>query len=249
MKRKGVKLNHRDRELFNYLYEVKVATASQITRDIYKGLTKTVVYRRLKKLIGQQYLVRTHYFDKTRAISVYSLSKSSLRRFVLGRDDKYKIKRCLSDSIEHDVILNDIRHLFLSLQEVDDYLSENILHSDASFVTTEELQPFKNVSPDGVILLRKKGKVFHIAIEYEHTLKYSSRYRSLFFRYYLESDIPHVFYICRDKKILQRVSRVEKGSVERGREKVLFTTLDDLFSNPKYLKLALPNDQREIHIS
>lgn len=249
MKRKGMMLNHRDRELFNYLYEVKVATASQLTRDIYKGLTKTVVYRRLKKLIGMKYLARNHYFNKTRPISVYSLSKSSLRRFILGKEDKQKIKRCLSDSIEHDVVLNDIRHLFLNLQEVEDYLSENTLHSDASFATTEKLKPFKWFSPDGVVLIRKKEDVFYFALEYEHTLKYSSRYESLFSKYHRESNILCIFYICRDKKILQRVSNVERGCKRKGREKFFFTTLDDLFSNPKYLKLPLPNDKGEIHIT
>ena len=240
-----VVLGTRDRELFNYLYEVKVATTSQIGRDVFKNVTKTVIYRRLKKLIDKKFLVRVSFFNGKRAISAFSLSKTGLRKFILdGERDDYKIKRCLSDSIEHDIILNDIRHLFLGLNQVEDYFSENVLTSGISLGEKEkweQIKELKELSPDGIVLVRRNGKLFFVGVEYEHCLKYSFRYRSLFYRYHT-SRATAVFYICRDKKILKRVIRRESEcSQRRQNKKVLFATLEELFSNPKKLTFQSSN--------
>ena len=234
---KTVVIGYRDRELFSYLYEVKVATASQINRDIFPGLTKAVVYRRLKKLIYMKHLKRCLYFNGERAISGYSLSKAGLLKFILHNRDDHTLKRCLSDSIEHDIILGDIRHLFLNCEQTTDYLTENAFSSSASFVNTEELKQFKSVRPDGVAIVQK-GKRFHIAVEYENTLKYSHRYSDLFWRYHFSENIAAVIYICRDKKVLKRVMAVEKKCRENKQSKVYFITLDGLFSNRQCLSFT-----------
>lgn len=227
---KTVVIGHRDRELFNYLYEVKVASAGQINRDIFSGLSKAVVYRRLKKLIHMKHLQRCLYFNGKRTISGYSLSKRGLLKFIFYRKDDYAIKRCLSDSIEHDIILNDIRHLLLNCEQVKEYLSENVLSSSATFANTKELEPFRRLRPDGVAIVQKDEQIFHIAVEYENTLKYTHRYSELFWNYNFRKEIDGVIYICRDKKVLKRITAAEKNGLKNGSTKVFFTTLDELFS-------------------
>ena len=78
-KNKRVVLNHRDRELFNYLYQVKVATAKQIRRDVFDDVSLTVIYRRLKKLIRKKYIQRIPFFDGKKNISAFSLSKTGFK--------------------------------------------------------------------------------------------------------------------------------------------------------------------------
>lgn len=231
-----VVINDRDRELFSYLYEVKVATANQLKRDIFHSVTKTVLYRRMKKFVDMKMIKRTPYFDGKRAISTYSLSKEGLRKYIFTKKDEDAFRRCLSDSVEHDVILNDIRNLFMGCSEIEDYFSENVLNSYASFIRAEKFNPFRQMHSDGVVLLKRDDSIFNIAIEYEHTLKYTGRYKTLFYNYQYESEIDAIFYICRDKKVLKRISEAEGKSNHEESSKVYYTTLDELFSNPKELK-------------
>ena len=246
---KTVVINRRDRELFSYLYEVKVATAFQIKRDIFKDVGKAVVYRRLKKLIHMKIIKRCPWFDGKRLISGYSLSKKGLRKFIFNKEDEDCIKRSLSDSIEHDIILNDIRHLLLNCNEIKDYFSENVLNSDASFITGKEYGPFRTLRSDGLILMQKQDTIYHIAVEYEHTLKYTNRYNSLFYNYHCENKIDGVLYICRNKNILKRIIEAEKNCIKENRTLFYYTTLNDLFSNPKCLTFTSCAGNRIVKIS
>ncbi|PIP91230.1 MAG: hypothetical protein COW01_06150 [Bdellovibrionales bacterium CG12_big_fil_rev_8_21_14_0_65_38_15] len=245
---KKVIINHRDRDLFNYLYEVKVASEKQIRRDVYKEVTKTVVYRRLKKLIKASYLKRFLYFDGKRTISAYSLSKSSLRKFILGnRSDEDTIKRCLSDSIEHDIALVDIRHRFLSSRKIVDYFSENVLLSDASFVNSNEFNEFKRLHSDGMIVYKFDDEsIYKLAVEYEHTLKYTPRYERLFADYENANHVVAILYICRDEKVLKRIKKIVQ-SLKLTR--FFVATLDEFLVNPDRLKFKRCHNNDTLEIS
>lgn len=222
----------------------------QIQRDVYRDVSKTVVYRRLKKLIHMKYLKRSLYFNGLRAISAYSLSKAGLRVFIFNsKGDDYAIKRCLSDSIEHDIILNDIRHQLLSCDEVKDYYSENVLASNASIVSDEKFKSFKKMHCDGMVFLQKPNGLFHLAVEYEHTLKYATRYERIFFDYRFESDIDAVLYICRDKKVLKRVKEAEMKETKGENQKTFFALVDDILTSEGVLKFKTSCNKRTLSIS
>ena len=244
-------INFNNRNLFNYLYEVKVATAKQINRDVFNKVGKASVYGRLKRMIKKKYIQRISFFDGKRHLSGYSLSKSGLRKFIFGKksEDEWIIKRCLSDSVEHDLILCDIRHLFLSLKKVRDYITENVLRSTADFVRTDEFKPFRQESCDGVVILQGKDQVFYLAVEYEHTLKYIPRYEDLIRSYHLEDDIDGIFFICKDKRILKKVTELEKKQTFIRKGNFYFTTLENLFSNPKCLVFFDHDGKRKLSLT
>ena len=228
-------INFNNRELFSYLYEVKVATAKQINRDVFNKVGKAAVYVRLKRLIGKKYIQRISFFDGKRHLSGYSLSKTGLRKFIFGKktEDEWLVKRCMSDSVEHDLVLCDIRHLFLNLGRVKDFVTENVLRSTADFVRTDEFKPFREISCDGVVVIEGKEKVFYLAVEYEHTLKYTPRYEDMIRSYHIEDDIHGTFFICKDKRILKKVSKLEKKQTFVRKGNFYFAVLDELLSNPK----------------
>ena len=249
-KNRRVVLNHRDREFFNYLYQVKVATARQIRRDVFDDVSLTVIYRRLKKLIGKKYVQRIPFFDGKRNISAFSLSKTGFRKFIFYKHkwDADFPNRCLSSAVEHDVILNNIRHLFLSCEEIEDYFTENVLDSNASFVKREEFKGCREMRCDGMAILKREGKNYYLAVEYEHTLKYNSRYYHLFDDYHSTEGIDAVLYICRDKKMMKKIIEVEKKGRGIDRKGVYFTTLDELFSDSKELVFHHSREKARIKI-
>lgn len=172
-KSRKFQLTKRDQELFSYLFEVKIATASQIKRDVFKNTVKSIAYRRLKRLEENKYISRRSYINSAhRSVQVFQLTKYNLNKIIIGNMDKYEVRRCISDSIQHDLILNDIRNHFLKFKKVEDYFSENVLNSSASFVRTEEFNDFREKRCDGMVKIKTKDKVLNYAVEYEHTLKY-----------------------------------------------------------------------------
>lgn len=250
VKRNQILINYRDRELFNYLYEVKVATREQINRDVFKGVSKTVIYRRLKKLIERNYLKRGLYFNGRRAVCVYSLSKTALRLFIFSKEsDEFAIKRCFSDSIEHDILLNDIRHRLLSCEHILDYYSENVLASNAPIVEDKKFEAFKRLHSDGLIFIQKAEKTLHFAVEYEHSLKYTKRYERLFFDYHFERDVDGVLYICGSEKVLKRVKDAELKVSKNEDQKVCFALLQDILNDSEMLQFKTSSERQTLTIT
>lgn len=241
-------INGRDRALFSYLYEVKVATSDQIMRDVFTKVSRTVMYRRIKKMAKAGFIKKSGFFDGDKQNIVYSLSKIALLKFILNKNDDHLIKRCQSEAISHDLILNDIRHLLTSKGEIKNYFTENVLWSHASFVNDDGYNDYRDMHADALAVVEKEGRTFSVAIEYEHTLKYTNRYQDLFSRYY-SYNINATFYICRDKKILNCVQNVEQIVRGKNRAKVYFALIDDLKANPEMLKFIEPREQKYVSIS
>lgn len=242
-------INERDRALFSYLYEVKVATCDQIMRDVFTNVSKTVFYRRAKKILHMGLIKRAGVFDGDKYTTTYSLSKMGLNKFILGKDDHFLIKRCLSEAVIHDLTLNDIRHLFLSKKNVSNYLTENVLNSHGSIVTDKMYDDYRRCGSDAFVELTINNQKIFAAIEYEHTLKYSNRYIDLFGKYYSAYGIDAIIYITSDKRILTNVQKVEKMMRDQAQSKVFFALMSDLKNNPDFLKFTSTKENKMIQIS
>lgn len=242
-------IHDRDRALFSYLYEVKVATSDQIMRDVFTSVSKTVFYRRVKKCIQAGFIKRYGHFDGDKQIVTYSLSKKGLMTFIFGSNDSHLIKCCQSEAVIHDLTLNDIRHLFLSKETVSNYLTENVLNSHASIVTDEMYDDYRRCGSDAFVELTINNQQIFSAIEYEQTLKYTNRYIDLFGKYYSAFDIDAIFYIASDQRILTNVQKVEKLVRDQMQPKVFFARMSDLKINPDCLKFTSTKDNKMIQIS
>ena len=242
-------INERDRAIFSYLYEVKVATSNQIMRDVFTNVSKTVFYRRVKKYIQTGIVKRIGHFDGDKQIISYSLSKNGLSKFILEKNDHFLIKRCLSEAVIHDLALNDIRHLFMSKKSVSNYLTENVLNSHGSMVADKMYEDYRRCGSDAFIELTMNNKKIFAAIEYEQTLKYTNRYIDLFGKYYSTYDIDAIFYIASDKRILTNVQKVEKMIRNQMRPKVFFALMSNLKNNPNCLTFTSTKENTMIKIS
>ena len=242
-------INERDRALFSYLYEVKVVTSDQIMRDVFVNVSKTVLYRRVKKHLRSGHIIRKGHFNGDKQVVTYSLSKTALVTFVLGKNDSQLIKSCQSEAVVHDLVLNDIRHLFMSKGMILNYLTENVLNSYSSIVSDKMYDDYRRCGSDTFIELTMNNQKIFAAIEYEQTLKYTNRYIDLFGKYYSAYDIDAVFYIASDKRILTNVQKVEKMMRNQMQPKVFFALMNDLKNNPDCLIFTSTKENSMIKIS
>ena len=245
-KSKKVILNRRDRDLFNFLYEVKVANSWQVVREIYPNLSITIFYRRINKLIRAKLIKRIPALDEKRGlISVYTLSKSTLTKYILGKNDVYANHRCHSDSVTHDLYLTEIRHYFRNCGQVQEYFTENIIQSETAVYANRGVNYYRGLNGDALAIIKVDNQNRTVAIEYEHTIKYSSRYYDYFNQYNNYKHISALLYIVRDKKMLRTIQEEEKKVTKPNNFVVYYAVRDELFENPKELIFTASDGEKK----
>lgn len=224
--RPGLHITERDEKLLQYLYENKVATRVQIARDLeWHGCAK-YLHKRLAKLI-QYRLVSGRYSPETGHTLIYSLGDEGFKRFI--DPDKQLRKEFQSQSVEHDLALNDCRAILESTREINQYHTENILKGHGRRLFDADYFPFLEAHPDAIVeVIFPSGGRSILTLEYESSRKYQNRYEKLFRSYYSKSEIPGVLYICKTQELMKRIQTEEKKTYENIKYKFFYTTFEDL---------------------
>ena len=119
-------ITKRDEALFLYLFQNKIASFKQIRRDLFHNIAIQTVYRRTGKLRKGGWIEVTPYMHGKKVSSYFGITKKcfdkKLKKHMEVRHGPLK-----SDSIIHDLRLNDIRGFFLSKKAVSSYFTENEL--------------------------------------------------------------------------------------------------------------------------
>lgn len=234
MRIKKPKIHIRDVEknLFIYLFLNKVSTSKQIQRDIYQGISHQALYKRLNKLIDLGYLTANYHKDLGGRL-VYSLSPKGFSEFVSDKNLKDLRQQLQSNSIQHDLDLVDIKSKISKLKMVSSYFTENLIQSRIESLDEEKLSQFKGINFDAIVKVNKDGKDHFLAIEYERTLKFISRYKDYFKKIYTRQEIPAILYICSHQRIISKIQKYEQAALDNNWPKVFYSTLDEIFkSNP-----------------
>jgi hypothetical protein len=202
----NIRLN--EKKLFIYLYEHKVALGDDIHRDIYPALDRGSVRNRLGKLMRYG-LVKAAYSCSHGTNLVYSLGSKGFNEFIkpLGG----KVKRELgSQSVDHDLTLLQIRRMLQKSRTVKKYYPENLVTGGGVVSFDSDTFFIAGFKPDAVVKVEIKEKVFHLALEYEHSRKFQDRYEDLFRRYYGNKSVLGILYICANDRMLKTIQSYER---------------------------------------
>ena len=241
LRKTKVILTERDRRLFNYLQELKVASAKQINRDIFEDTSNKAVYRRLKKLQSSKHIRKkaVNHFDQIKG--GYSLSKQC---FNILHPDKYILRKEVSSkSMEHDLTLVDVRRAFITKDMVTEYIPENLLLLDMANKHCDRLSDYYSMKSDAVVRVKFKKAQFDMAIEYESHMKTYKRYEKLLRNYYFKRDIGAVLYIVRSREVLKRVQAVDRKLSSKFTTKFYYALLDDVLNAKDELQFTTILDE------
>lgn len=218
-------ITERDRKLFQYLFENKIASRRQITRDIFVNISKQTINRRLQKLRDNKYLNVHTVLLKNIVTFVYFVTPKGIREI----KDQYRHlitgKTLKSNSPYHDLNLVDIRFQMNRLGLVNNYFSENVLQCCEEFSWSDSFKHFVNLNCDGVMELKTPKGPFLVALEYDFSDKSAERYRSKLLEYYVSLDIRVVLYICENKFIYNLLKRIDQEVCENGFKSKIFYCL------------------------
>ena len=221
MRSKGILIvTERDRKIFQFIFERRVATLDQIHRKFFSSAKIQTVHDRLSRLVKENYLLKMAVDYKGRLTAVFGISPSALKAF--ANQYRYAITKPLlkSDSISHDLALSEVRERLERAEMVAEYLSENMLHACAALTEAKKLGPFVRANSDAALVLRARTDRFIVALEYEVSEKEISRYAKKITEYYLSPEVDGVFYVCGNNRIENVVRQIDTEVGQKFQSKI-----------------------------
>ena len=234
--RRRVHITQRDKDLFEYLFLQKVATATQVRLDIFGTQNHDAVVRRLKSLVDGGYLKRFNT-ETSRLRLAYGLSDLAFNKYLSSRLER-SWKQLKSESVQHDIALVDIRRRLQRSRKVLKIVTENGLESSFDCPAGLPLQPFIEMHSDAAIIFKNYGKTFNVALEFENSSQNRTHYEKHFRGYHLRHQVHAVIYIVRETSWVLRLAEIERACSQSEQSKIFFGTLEQVLnlSAPLYFK-------------
>lgn len=231
-RRKAGGITARDRDIFRFLYESKVATSRQIRARFFPKVSLTFANRRLRLLSKAGWIERAGFTENSDSLTyLLSLTDAAYRQFV--RKEGVNDLRCQlrSDAVDHDVALVDIRGRLENLPMVNRLYTENLLQSCYDYAESDEFKDYVTLHSDALLEVNFQDEHrFLVPLEYEASLKSKDRCRSKLLDYYVKSDAQAVFFICGSKPVLDRMTEIEGEIGQEFRPKVYFSLLSNVIN-------------------
>lgn len=228
-KYKGVYFTDKDVQLIKYLHFYRGALFEQIKRDIYNKPADTTIYSRLQKLKDYQY-IQSKYTRHNGQKKAFGITQKAFNEFVDPLKDA-KLVELSSKSIDHDVDLVDIAFYLRKLNNIKQYLSENILHTWSNYKDDKSLLPIIENRSDAAIKVEINEKLFWVALEYESSLKSTARYRQIINDIHSQVSLPLVLYVTKDETIRNSLISIEKKYFNDKKPKLFYNCLNNLKQN------------------
>lgn len=221
-------LTKRDRILFKYLFENKVATRDQINRDIFKTASFKAVNRRLNKLKRSKLIAHRPVALDNKMIYAYEVTRSGLEQSLEIIPDEVEQFTLKSDSIDHDLTLVDLIHHLKRLSGVTSIITENALQCYEDLKTDQTWRSYSYLHCDGVVCMKVNDLNAILALEYDKEIKSKKRYFKKLLDYYGYSEVQAVLYICENKNIKRTILEIDDQISDDGNSKFFLCLKDEV---------------------
>jgi hypothetical protein len=207
-------------------------STKQVGQSFFSGVANTTVLRRLRLLEASFYVRRILGLESQEVLWVLTIKGASEASVSLPK------RHWSKNMLEHDFKLLSLRLAMEDVWIAKSWMPEHIIRS--SIFEKYGLREAKNkLVPDGFMAVEVDGIQQSIAIEVELTFKSRKRYQETFRRYSEKKGISGVWYLGKDKGILNQVRRNWYSS---NREVPLYCSfIDEVLQNPLEARLLNRN--------
>ena len=235
MSSSNVRINDRDKMIFRFLFEQKVASQKSIFKRFFSEKDKSTMVKRLQKLSKERFIDKSGHNLKGRIQIYYSLLPNGFNTirqdFVFdGLNPHFK-----SDSVEHDLELSEIKNELEDYKMVEKYYSENYLQNCSMEENPKRFLALKELNSDAAIWINTDYGRFLAVIEYERRKKSIGKYTKKFTDYYMKTEITVVFYICEGREIANLIAKVDKEVGQDFTAKIYTTMRENVPKNKRGL--------------
>ncbi|MGE3975876.1 MAG: hypothetical protein AB7F59_15230 [Bdellovibrionales bacterium] len=208
-----------------------VLSTRQISKMFFEGVAKTTLLRRLR-ILEEDNLIR-------RAIGLaegelaWTLTTDGLKRIGSTLPPKYLNR----NSLEHDILLNELRLSLNRIGLVENWIAEHVLKAKRIGAKHNFDEP--KAVPDGLLATIIKNRAVSVAIELEIQPKSKIRYEKILQRYYHMKTIFAVWYFVRSKSLGEMIFEMyEKASSHRSiKPQLIWSLVDDSINDPYNMQL------------
>ena len=244
MKTTKTVINDRDKQILKYLFEQKVASQENIYRRFFPQVAKSIMVRRLQKLIKGKFIGKTGRNFNNRLQVYYFLLPYGLEVVRPSFTFDIATPYFKSGAIDHDLELAEIRMGLETYPMVERFYSENYLQNCCLEDDLQELIPLRELNSDGAILVKTEDGQFFAAIEYERSKRTYGKYVEKFTDYYLSQSITAVFYICEGREITNFIAKIDREVKHSFKAKIYTTIRKNMAEKEK--KLPFKNSKGDV---
>ena len=224
---RGLQFTERDKEIFQFMFENRMATTMDIMHRFFNQNARRNVIRRLKKY-KKAGLVGMDSSPDLKQIYFYFLKNAGIKK-LYPEAEFLDGNRPKSSNHVHDSTLMEVRNIFSESRMTHEYYTENMLMAN----DTLEYKPSNmfsgddDVRLDAIFVMKADKRVMLNAVELELSEKSRNRYIDLIQRYYLNQKIPYVIFISATKNIEKKVMALENKLYPKGNTKFYYGNLKD----------------------
>jgi hypothetical protein len=239
-------ITDRDKEIFQFLFESKVAKVEQVYRELFPDVQMQIAKRRLQKLTSSCFLLKLGLTEGNRLKAIYSLAEKAYQGHVFKKDINDRHIQLLSEIPEHDLALVDIRQALRKRMTVKNIYTENVLRSHYEYAESEEFRDLVELRSDAVIELLLQEHRFIVPLEYEATLKAEVRNHKKLLDYYMKHSGKAVLFICGSDTILKSLCETDQKVCQGFTPKMYFARLFDVLNSSEKLTFLSSNREKRI---
>lgn len=228
--RLGLVLTDRDKELFRYLFLQKIARIEDIRLDVFGGVSRQAVHRRVLKLAEERYLECTYLPGREGSLA-YSLGSRAFRESIAEKGVLPREQR-RSAAPFHDLALLQIRRWLLSQSRVQAFYSENGIAAGI-FDDFDGVKALGALNSDAIVKVEFGGRSVLLPLEYEASEKFAARYERTVKRYYAEQKVEAVLVVAKKMQTIEKIMRIE--SREKAPHRFFYLLWDESTERAKFI--------------
>ncbi len=227
----------RDKLLFKKLSEFGFLSTSQINRLIFEGVSKHTVLRRLRKLKRKKFIDFVSSYKSGEKI--WSASNKTLRSFGI---EPY-IKSVNKNSLEHDLLCNEVRMNLESLNYGESWISSHVLKSRANLGKNPYDRGLDSI-PDWLVNLNFKKGICMTALEVELHFKGKRRTEKVFEVYKERKSTHHIWYMVPNERFARKILECADSIYhDRGKHWVLVSLISEVQTDFKNARVFTGGDE------
>ncbi|MCI5072643.1 hypothetical protein MRY82_06875 [bacterium] len=230
--KKGCLINARDIQIFEYLFEHRVALLEHIAQNIFTNIAYQTVVNRLNKLSHYSWLDKKPINHYGQYKNVYSISKKAFAHYIDSEWYDFSYTQLKSDSILHDLKLIEVKQKLCSLNTVVQIESENHLHKKSIHDPSKVRSGFSRLRSDAAIHFNfGTGKIQTVPLELELSQKSKKQCHKKILDYYTLTSYPLILYIHSSPAIRNQMELSETKVTTNQNSRLYFCTLDNVLSH------------------
>ena len=205
-------------------------SSQQIRELVFKGTDTKTVLRRLRLLKKRGCLLSSE--GLANGGLVWVLSKKGALLFNVEGETK-PINR---NTLQHDVIVSDVRIQLERLGVIASWTPEHILKKKAAKAFHEREKSFSYVEdppivPDSLFITKQGWKMKAVALEVELSIKSKARYKKIFSQYKNKRELWCVWYVVLNKAFGESLLELWDKYALWGDCKFAYSTLEGIFKS------------------